>query len=39
MGLSLLTGVLAHGILSVSYAFQLLQLSVLTSIVAFFPVV
>jgi len=39
MGLCLLTVVLAHGILSVPYQFQLLQLSVPTFVVAQFPVV
>lgn len=39
MGLCLLTIVLAHGILSVPYPFQLLHLSVPTFVVAHFPIV
>ena len=39
MGLCLLTTVLAHGMLSVPYPFQLLYLSVPTFVVASFPVV
>ncbi|MFM8551811.1 MAG: hypothetical protein ACKOCD_05765 [Nitrospiraceae bacterium] len=39
MGLSFLTAVLAHGILSVPYPFQLLHLSVPTFVIASFPVV
>ncbi|HEX9742036.1 MAG TPA: hypothetical protein VGA17_04525 [Nitrospiraceae bacterium] len=39
MGLCLLTTVLAHGILSMPYPFQLLYLSVPTFVVASFPVV
>lgn len=39
MGLSLVTAVLAHGMLSVPYPFQLLHLSVPTFAVAHFPVV
>jgi hypothetical protein len=39
MGLGLVTAVLAQGMLSVPYPFQLLHLSVPTSIVAHFPVV
>jgi hypothetical protein len=39
MGLCLVTAVLAHGMLSVPYPFQLLHLSVPTFVVASFPVV
>ena len=39
MGLCLVTAVLAHGMLSVPYPFQLLHLSVPTFIVASFPIV
>ena len=39
MGLSLVTVVLAHGILSVPYPSQLLHLSVPTFVIAYFPVV
>lgn len=39
MGLCLVTSVLAHGMLSVPYPFQLLHLSVPTFVVASFPVV
>jgi hypothetical protein len=39
MGLCLVTAVLAHGIFSMPYPFQLLHLSVPTFVVASFPVV
>lgn len=39
MGLSFVTAVLAHGLLSVPYPFQLLHLSVPTFVIASFPVV
>lgn len=39
MGLCLVTAVLAHGMLSVPYPFQLLHLSVPTFVVASFPVI
>ncbi len=39
IGLCLVTSVLAHGMLSVPYSFQLLHLSVPTFVVASFPVV
>lgn len=39
MGLGLVTAVLAHGMLSVPYPFQLLHLSVPTFVIASFPVV
>ena len=39
MGLSFVTTVLAHGLLSIPYPFQLLHLTVPTSVIGFFPVV